>query len=166
MDTLGRTINYSYYDHNRLQTVTDFTGRRVDFVYYTGATASGNLYDLQDIILTNSGTTKKISFEYSTGSTEPQIHNITKLIDAKRQVYVVNTYDTGDRVATQRYGDDGTLTYTYTLSGSAITQNTVLDKVGNRTDYTYDASGNNTSIRYYNGAQTGSVLYSYTYNTG
>jgi hypothetical protein len=96
--------------------VTDFTGRKVDLIYYTGATASGNLYDLKDIILTNSGVTKTISFEYSTGSTEPQIHNITRLIDAKGQVYVENTYDAGDRVATQKYGN-GTLTYTYTLSG-------------------------------------------------
>ena len=165
VDTLGRTISYTYYDHNRLRTVTDFTGRKVDFVYYTGATNSGNLYDLKDIILTNSGVIKTISFEYSTGSTEPQIHNITRLIDAKGQIYVDNTYDTGDRVTTQKYGN-GTLTYSYTFSGSQITQNTVLNKLGIRTDYIYDGSGNNTSIRYYNAAQTGSVLYTYTYNTG
>ena len=77
---------------------------------------------------------------------------------------MVNTYDSGDRVATQKYGD-GTLTYTYILSGSVITQNTVHDKLGNRTDYTYDASGNNTAIRYYNPTESSSVLYTYDYNT-
>ncbi len=40
----------------------------------------------------------------------------------------------------------------------------LIDKIGNRSDYTYDTNGNHTSIRYYNQAQTGSVLYSYTYN--
>lgn len=164
VDTLGRTISYSYYDHNRLRSVTDFTGRKAEFIYYTGATTSGNLYDLANIVLTNSGVTKTIGFEYSTDLTDPLSHNITRLIDAKGQVYVENTYTPEDRVATQKYGA-ASLGYTYTLSGSQITQNTVLDKLGNRTDYTYDGSGNNTTIRYYNPAQTGSVLYTYTYNT-
>lgn len=157
-------MSYSYYSHNRLKTVTDFSGRKADFVYYTGSTASGNLYDLANIVLTNSGVTKTIGFEYSTGTADPLSHNITKLIDAKGQIYVENSYDAGDRVATQRYGS-ASLGYTYTLSGSQITQNTVLDKLGNRTDYTYDASGNNTAIRYYNPTQNSSVLYTYTYNT-
>lgn len=164
VDTLGRTMSYSYYAHNRLKTVTDFAGRKADFTYYTGATASGNLYDLANIVLTNSGVTKIIRFEYSTNTTDPLSHNITKLIDTKGQVYVENTYTPEDRVATQKYGT-ASLGYTYTLSGSAIIQNTVLDKLGNRTDYAYDASGNNTSIRYYNPAQSSSVLYTYTYNS-
>ncbi len=162
-DTLGHTMSYTYYDHNRLQRVTDFNGRKADFTYYTGSTASGSLYDLASITLTNSGATKTIVFEYSTG-TDALAHNIVKMYDAKGQLYVENTYDTNDRVATQKYGTE-TLGYTYTLSGSQITQNTVLDKLGNRSDYVYDGSGNNTSIRYYNPTQTGSVLYTYTYNT-
>jgi RHS repeat-associated protein len=163
-DTLGHTMSYSYYSHNRLKTVTDFSGRKADFIYYTGSTASGNLYDLANIILTNSGVTKTIGFEYSTNTTDPLSHNIVKLIDAKGQIYVENTYTAEDRVATQKYGS-ASFGYTYTLSGSQITQNTVLDKLGNRTDYTYDASGNNTAIRYYNPTQSSSVLYTYTYNT-
>ncbi len=164
-DTLGRTMSYTYYDHNRLRTVTDFSGRKTDFAYYTGATASGNLYDLKNITLTNgTGATKTIGFEYSTTSSGTLAHNLTRLIDAKGQVYVTNTYDTGDHVATQKYGT-GTLTYTYTLSGSAITKNTVIDRLGHKTEYSYDASGNNTSIKYYNPSQTSSVIYSYEYNT-
>jgi YD repeat-containing protein len=77
---------------------------------------------------------------------------------------VENTYTAEDLIATQKYGT-ASLGYTYTLSGSAITQNTVLDKLGNRTDYTYDTNGNNTSIRYYNPTQSSSVLYTYTYNS-
>ncbi len=136
----------------------------MDFSYYTGSTASGNLYDLQSIVLTNSGVTKTISFEYSVSSIEPIIHNITKLIDAKGQTYVENTYTTDDRVATQKYGN-GTLGYTYILSGSQVTKNSVIDKLGNRTDYTYDASGNNISTQYYNLSQSNSVTYTSTYNT-
>jgi len=101
-DTLGHTMSYTYYDHNRLQRVTDFNGRKADFTYYTGSTASGSLYDLASITLTNSGATKTIVFEYSTGS-DALAHNIVRMYDAKGQLYVENTYDAGDRVATQKY---------------------------------------------------------------
>lgn len=163
-DTLGRNISYSYYDHNRLRDVTDFNGRKVILNYFTGSTASGSIYDLQNITINNgTGATKTIGFEYSTGGTDTTNHAITRLIDAKGQVYVENTYDTGSRVTSQKYGS-GTLTYAYTLSGSSITKNTVLDKLGNKTEYTYDALGNQTQVRYYNPAQTSSVVYTYEYD--
>lgn len=72
-----------------------------------------------------------------------------------------NTYNTADRVATQTYGT-GTISYTYSLSGSSVTQNTVLDRLGHTTNYYYDGNGNNTQTTYY--TATGSVTNTYTYN--
>lgn len=164
-DTLGRTITYGYYDHNRLRDVTDFNGRKVTMNYFTGSTDSGSLYDLQNVTINNgAGSTKTIGFEYSTGGTDTTNHAITKLIDAKGQTYVQNTYDSGGRVTSQKYGS-GTLTYSYTLSGSRIVTNTVIDKLGHKTVYTYDANGNQTRVEYFNPAQTGSTVYTYEYNS-
>lgn len=165
-DTLGRNITYTYYNHNRLKDVTEPGGRKVTLNYFTGATSTGSLYDLQSVTINNgTGATKTIRFEYSTGGTNGTNHNITRLYDALGQTYVTNTYDTGSRVASQTYGS-GTLTYAYTLSGSAITKTTVTDKLGHKTEYTYDANGNQIEAKYYNEAQTGSVVYTYTYSTG
>ena len=66
-------------------------------------------------------------------------------------------------MTSQKYGS-GILTYAYTLSGSTITKNTVLDKLGNKTEYSYDANGNQIQVKYYNPAQTSSVVYTYEYN--
>ena len=111
------------------------------------------------------GATKTISFEYTYSSTGDDVsnHNLTKMYDSKNQVYVTNTYNTQDRVATQVDGS-GTNTYTYTLSGTDVTKNTVVDRVGDKTEYTYDANGNNTEIKYYNSAQTASKSTLYTYD--
>lgn len=66
-DSLGRVITYTYYPHNRLKEVMDFSGRTVDFHYYDGGSASGGIYDLQDIQIDNgTGNTKTIQFLYST----------------------------------------------------------------------------------------------------
>jgi hypothetical protein len=64
--------------------VTDFNGQKVSLSYFTGSTASGSIYDLQNITINNGiGAMKTISFEYSTGGTDITNHAITRLIDAK-----------------------------------------------------------------------------------
>jgi YD repeat-containing protein len=166
VDTLGRNISYEYYDHNRLSKVTDFNGQYAEFIYLTGNTASGSAYDLERINLSHgSGAVKTIRFEYTTGTDEDSAYNMTKLIDANGQTYVANTYDGNDRVATQQYGT-GTITYAYTTSGSVITKNTVTNKLWYVTEYSYDATGNQTSVKYYNSGSISSVIYDYEYNTG
>ncbi len=64
--------------------MTDFNGRKVTMSYFTGATASGSIYDLANIAINNgTGALKTINFEYSTGGTDTTNHAITKLIDSK-----------------------------------------------------------------------------------
>ena len=157
-DTLGRDIDYSYYSHNRLQEVTDFNGRKVEFTYYDGTTASGSIYDLASVTINNgTGATKDISFEYDSNN------NVTKLIDSKDQTYVENTYDADGRVLTQVFGD-GTISYSYTLSGDDITKNTVTNKLGNVVEYSYSTSGQKTQAKYFNEVGIGSVIYNYEYD--
>ncbi len=163
-DTLGRTMSYAYYSHNRLQAVTDMLGHKAELSYYTGWEAGGLIYDLKNIVLTSgTGITKTIGFNYTTVNADDLGHNMTKLTDANGHIYVENEYNYLDRVATQRYGS-GTLTYTYTLSWSAVTKNTVVDKLGLQAEYNYDTNGNNTSVKYYNSGSTSSGIYNYTYN--
>ncbi len=162
-DTLGRNINYNYYDHNRLANLTDFNGRKVELTYFDWSTNSWSIYDLKEIKI-NNGTwsVKTINFEYTTGWDDTSNHNITKLIDSKWQTYVVNTYTTDDRVASQTYGT-WTIGYNYTLSWTSVTKNTVTDKVWNVIDYFYDANWNNTQTKHY--TNSGNIDYYYTYNS-
>jgi hypothetical protein len=39
-------------------------------------------------------------------------HNIIKLIDSENNIYVENTYDSEDRVSSQKYGN-ASINYTY-----------------------------------------------------
>lgn len=73
-------------------------------------------------------------------------HNLVKLIDAAGNTYVENTYDANDRVLTQIYGN-GTLSYSYQTDANTgkIIQNTVTDREGNTTVYSYDENGNTLS---------------------
>ena len=162
-DTLGRTITYEYYDYNRLKDVVDFNGRKVDFTYFTGNTGTGNTDDLQDIGIEHGSGADNVQFQYTASG--GLYHEMTQIFDATQgQPYVTNTYDGNGMVASQIFGS-GTLNYTYTLSGSSVVQNTVVDGLGNKTVYNYDQYGNKSSAEYYNQAQTGSTTYTYGYNS-
>jgi hypothetical protein len=116
-DNLDREYTFDYYDHTRVQSITDFTGNSVDFTYFgTGATDGGQ-YDLEKITTTNSGVPRDISFTYTISDEFVDAHNIVQLIDSEDNVYVENIYDENDMVASQKYGE-ATIHYDYTLSGS------------------------------------------------
>lgn len=164
-DTINRDIIYNYFDNDRLKEVVDFNWRKVEFTYLTWSTSIWTEHDLQTISL-NNGTwsIKTIDFEYSTWGTDITNHNITKLIDSKDQTYVENTYDTWDRVATQKFGE-WTINYTYTLNWDDITKNTITDKLWNKAEYSYNSNRQNTSVKYYSEDQSTSVEYSYEYDS-
>lgn len=159
-DTQGRSYSLSYNDDLRLETLTDFTGNSVELSYYGSGQTLGSQYDLQNITLNNAGQEKTISFTYTSGADDTTKHNLVKLIDAAGNTYVENTYDASDRVLTQIYGN-GTLSYAYEEDAETgkITQNTVTDREGNTTVYSYDANGNTLS------RTSGGNTYSYEYNS-
>ncbi len=156
-DTQWREYTLSYYEHSRVSTLTDFNGNAVHFEYYSDAEQTGWEYDLKNIILSQGGEEKNISFEYTLSDVFEDAHNITKLIDAKGQTYVENTY-LDDRVTTQKYGN-GTISYTYTLSGASVAANQVTDRNGNITNYVFDSFGNTLS------KTKDGETYSYEYNS-
>lgn len=117
IDTLGREIRYIYDTTDRLTHIEESGGKSISFSYYGSGDIDGGLHDLKSIILHGSGVTDKtISFTYFAHTGDNNLdHNIKKLIDSKGQVYVENTYDTNDRVLTQKYGND-TGSFLYTLA--------------------------------------------------
>lgn len=158
-DTLGRTITYSYDDTDHLTSVAESGGKSVSLSYYGSGDTDGGLHDLREIVIKNGNETKTIRFTYFTNTGDSNLdHNIRTLIDSKGQVYVENTYDTNDRVLTQKYGND-TGSYTYTLAdiheddtqttlgtgkviGTYVAKNRATNRNGQVTEYVYDRMGN------------------------
>ena len=137
IDTLGREISYVYNTDSRLQEIIDFTGKKVIFGYSKAG-------DLTTIKIGNESNPRQISFEYIAGNAKAKLnHNITKLIDSKAQTYVENTYDENDRVSIQKYGD-GEVRYSYALDPitQRVTKNSVENRNGVKTEYSFDDKGN------------------------
>lgn len=67
-----------------------------------------------------------------------------------------NTYDTNDRVISQKFGD-GTLTYSYETTGgtgsdaSHVTKTIATNKRGMRSEFSYDANGNTIAKKLFEG---------------
>ncbi len=159
-DTIGRTISYTYTPDNHLSQVSESGGKTVQFAYYGSGDILGNQNDLRSITIGASSTIeeKVISFTYSQNPDSRLAHNILTMTDSRGQIYVTNTYDSGDRVLTQKYGDHtGSYQYTTqdihaddtlatigsgTVIGNFVTQNIATDRNGNTTTYTYDRAGN------------------------
>lgn len=159
IDTLGRTITYAYDTTDHLTSVTESGGKRVTFTYYGSGDVDGGLHDLKGITIQNGSETKTIGFTYLSNTGDDNLdHNIKRLIDSKGQIYVENTYDTNDRVLSQKYGND-TGSYVYTLAdiheddtpttigtgkviGTYVAKNRATNRNGKITDYTYDRMGN------------------------
>lgn len=75
---------------------------------------------------------------------------------------MTNAYDANGRVTSQTYGN-GTINYSYELSGSRVASNTVTNAEGVVTKYSYDSNGNVTERRVYDRAGGGSTVYRYEY---
>lgn len=158
IDTLGREINYVYNTDSRLQEIIDFTGKKVIFGYSEAG-------DLTTIKIGNETNPRQISFEYITGNPNAKLnHDITKLIDSKNQTYVENTYDENDRVSIQKYGD-GEVKYNYTLDPTTqrVTKNSVENRNGVKTEYSFDDKGNILSRKVQ--TATGIVEFTFEYDS-
>jgi YD repeat-containing protein len=99
-----------------------------------------------------------LGFGYTQNSSGALAHDLARLTDAAGHVYVENSYDSDDRVVSQRYGT-GTISYEYTLGdvhaddtpesigtgaviGRYVAINRSTDRRGNIVEHAYDRFGN------------------------
>jgi RHS repeat-associated protein len=183
LDTAGRPIAFRYDASGHLIEVEDFAGRRVRYGYdANGNLVSATLPPILGTPNGNDfpeGTTTR--YRYTAGSADERLNHKLVEITAPNETAaggpprVKVEYDTrpgvpdAGRVLRQTIGGTnasgvaagGTISYQYTNLGGAVPgdtstavfQNTVTDRIGNRTDYQFNQTGNILAIREY--ARTG-----------
>ena len=162
IDSNNREYNITHYEHSRIKSITDFNWNKVEFVYFINWETEGNEFDLKTIRMINGYSDKEINFTYTIWDTFESSHNIIKLIDSENNVYVENTYDSEDRVSSQKFGIES-IHYTYITDVEwNIIQNSVIDREWNNVIYTYDSSWN--TIEKVVVKTSWNSVYSYEYN--
>ena len=156
-DSYGRQVAFVYWDatsgnkSGRVKTVTDFIGRQVQYDYDN----DGNL------ITVTSPLGNVTKYTYSTGNKEPNLNHNLLTITAPREsaqipqgaAYLVNEYDTSDRVSKQTMGGGFYLfNYTTTYTNGFTKTATLYDRKNNRTDYELNAGGMETKVTRYTSA--------------
>jgi RHS repeat-associated protein len=156
-----RDMTISYNGDGFIASVTDYIGRSVSYQYYDGIEPGGNFGDLKSatgppVVGTPNGNDfpggKTTTYTYSTGFSDPRLnHNLLSMTDPKGQTYlqyeyaaVTNPNDIRfDRAIRQVWGDPGDI-IDWTVTGFASSGLyriivTVNDRVGNVSEYSYDA---------------------------
>ncbi|MBI3881920.1 MAG: RHS repeat protein [Verrucomicrobia bacterium] len=166
VDTLNRTNQIAYNADGFIQSVTDFSGRQVSYLYHDGTDTNGNFGDLKAVItpaVTNTPTGndfpggKTNLYTYSTGAGDARLNgNLLTITDAKGQVWLRNSYATNsdpanplfDRVVSQQRGNSNDLVMFAYLPQTAAPSNQfatlrsiVNDRVGNVREYYSDSRG-------------------------
>ncbi len=130
----GRWITYSYDSSSRVTGVTDQSGRSYTYTYNAGTSGT-----IATASTTDNGTT--LTTTYTSDSSK----RITQIQDARGIIYVTNFYDSNNRVTSQTLGDGGGWGFSYTLSGSKVTQTDVTDPNGNVERSQFNSDGYLTS---------------------
>ncbi|MEQ8764286.1 MAG: RHS repeat-associated core domain-containing protein [Planctomycetota bacterium] len=162
--THNRDITIAYNADGFVASVTDYTGRQVQYAYYQNGDAGGSFGDLKSVTTPAvTGTPhgndypsgKTTTYTYSKGFANQLLnHNLLSITDPKGQTYLTNVYATTqdpneltfDRVVRQVWGDAGDIidvTYlrqTPVLQNNFATTKVILnDRVGNVKELFYDA---------------------------
>lgn len=175
-DTLGRMFTVLYNPDGFIAAVMDFTERTVRYDYYQDGDADGSAGDLRSVTSpfvrgTPNGNDfpqgKTTFYTYSTGlPVEALNHNLLTITDPQGQTWLQNTYATNqnpadfnfDRVTSQAWGNPDDLlmlTYTPPIPGpgnqNAIVKAILNDRVGNVSEYLYDAANRCVDQRLFTG---------------
>ncbi len=111
----GRWLSFSYDDRRRITAVTDDLGRKVSYTYDAG----GKLASITD---PRGGVTTQ---------TYDAAGRLATITDPRNIAWLTNTYDSADRVVTQKLADGATYGFAYTVDGTGkITATTVTDPRG------------------------------------
>lgn len=130
IDPVGRPLNISYDNFNRILSLTDPIGRTVQYTY----NSQGTLATVTDPA---GGVT---TYAYDSQN------RIASITDPRNITYLQNTYDANGRVIQQTAADGGVTTFAYTLlnptvSTSPVLLTTVTDPRGNATTYHFNTQG-------------------------
>ncbi|HEY3141700.1 MAG TPA: DUF6531 domain-containing protein, partial [Acidimicrobiales bacterium] len=155
-DHTGRTVSYAYDSESRLQTVTDPAGRQSSYGYDpqgrittitgpSGVVSLTNAYDTDGRIASQSGADgETVSFTYDTDMsgevtrtevTDPR--GIVRGVDFDRGYWVRDTAAVGSAL------EQSTSVERHPVSRQILAN---IDHAGRRTEFTYDARGNQTSV--------------------
>ncbi|MFH0888318.1 MAG: RHS repeat-associated core domain-containing protein [Planctomycetota bacterium] len=138
IDTLGREIKLKWNDKGRLDEIEDFNGRKVKYTYDTDY----NLVSVSSPATDEYPQGNATAYTYSNGFTDTKLnHNLLSVTDLKSQIYLVNSYNEGDRITTQNYGGDNfQISYVTNTDNTLIT--TIIDRKGYKTVYYHNQLGN------------------------
>lgn len=130
IDPIGRTLNITYDNFNRILSLTDPIGRSVRYTYNT----QGTLATVTDPA---GGVT---SYAYDAQN------RMTSITDPRNIVYLQNVFDSNGRVIQQTAPDGGVTKFAYTLINptvptSPVLLTTVTDPRGNATTYHFNPQG-------------------------
>ncbi|MEM7180467.1 MAG: RHS repeat-associated core domain-containing protein [Spirochaetota bacterium] len=157
----GNDIDFSY-TNERLTAITDtISGRRLNLTYYTSGADDGRIHTISTASATN------VSFTYQNSNLMTFIdvngndlqftyhHNslMETTTDTKGNVFITNTYDSNNRVQTQKdarataNGENYAISFSYqdiTFAGIAAIKTTVVDRMGNSSYSINDKAINST----------------------
>jgi RHS repeat-associated protein len=130
LDPVGRTLNLSYDNFNRILSMTDPIGRTVQYTY----NSQGTLATVTD----PAGGVTKYGYDAQ--------NRLTSIADPRGIVYMQNSYDSNGRVVQQTAADGGATKFSYTLlnpvvSTSPVLLTTVTDPLGNQTTSHFNPQG-------------------------
>ncbi|HKV91758.1 MAG TPA: RHS repeat-associated core domain-containing protein [Candidatus Angelobacter sp.] len=130
IDPVGRALNLTYDNFNRILSITDPIGRTVQYAYNPQGTLA---------TVTDAG--KGIT----TYTYDPQ-NRMSSITDARGITFLQNTYDANGRVIQQKAADGGITTFSYTLlnptsATSPVLLTSVTDPLGNTTTYHFNPQG-------------------------
>ncbi len=135
VDTRGETHTFDFWANTgRLKSVTMADGRAWYFLY----NPKGQLMRIEGPATTQFPSGIWLEFRYTNGSTNSALNNnMIQAIDGRGQHWMMATYDTSDRVATQNVG---TGTFSFSYGNPSTYKTTVTDRNGNDRVWEWDSS--------------------------
>jgi RHS repeat-associated protein len=160
----GRWLQFTYDTCNRIQQITDNSGRTTVYGYDSNTCSVGHLQTVKD----QNGNTTTFGYEGAT------IDEMTSITDGRGIEYLQNYYDANNRIYQQKLANGGTYQFAYTTDPYGnVTQTNITDPNGNIEQMNFS-----TPEIFESGFQTGgyptskifalgqSVQQTFTYNLG
>jgi RHS repeat-associated protein len=170
----GRLIAIAYNADGFIETITDWTGRQIQYAYYDDHDPNGSAGDLKSVTTPSvTGTPtgndfplgKTTTYTYSKGFADERLnHNLLTITDPKGQVYVQNTYsndptthEAAHVVQQRRGGPNDIINYTYLPQAPDAGNNYTIartitnDRVGNVTEHFFGNRNQLLMLRQYTG---------------